>query len=113
MSSARKNRFVRNLLQGMIAVRDEKREHQESLEGSDRPNVKLNEPTVHISEAVERSALSYEEGSEDEWAEAQRYLQNKGWVGLKGRADNSKVYARMEFTGDFAIDQARNFLEDA
>lgn len=113
MSSARENRFVRNLLQGMIAARDEERERQENLEGSDRPGVRLNEPTIHISDAVERSALSYEEGSEDEWADAQLYLRDKGWVDLRGRADNSKVYARMEFTGDFAIERARDFLEDA
>jgi len=97
----------------MIAVRDEEREYQENLPDSERPNVHLTEPTVNTGKAIEQSDLSIEEGNKEEWAEAQRYLQNKGWVELTGEASNSEVYAHMKFTRDFAIEQARDFLKDA
>lgn len=105
--------LARSLLEGMLAIRDEKREYQESLEGSDRPDVSFKEISIKVDEAIDQSDLSREDASEEEWGHAQEFLRQRGFVSLEGEASNSEIYASMTFSSEPDVERARDFLEES
>lgn len=104
--------LARKLLEGVLAVRDENREYQENLEGSDRADVTLNELPIFIGDAIEKSDLSDEDVAHEELGEAQELLRSKGLIILSGEASNSGIYSKMEFPGELVVERARSYLKE-
>lgn len=104
--------YVRNLLRGMIEVRDEEMERR--LDVPEDQQVSYAEPTVSVGDAIERSGLSYEvgeEGNEAQWAAAQQYLHENGLIRLEGGQDQDGLYSSMQFRGTQAVDIGKKSLD--
>ena len=102
--------YVRNLLQGLIAEREEMMEHRKSTDIPEGQEVSYLEPAVNMEDAIERSDLKYEEGNEAEWTEAQQYLSKKGLVTLKGSSDQDGLHSTMQFVSPDAVDLGKQLL---
>lgn len=95
----------------LLSVRDEKREMQESLEGSDDPHVRLNEPKISIGKVAEGLDFPINEpGGEEEVAKVQNELRRRGWIEFVGEPSTQGMISVMQFT-EFGVDQARSFLD--
>lgn len=103
--------YVRNLLQGMIDVREQKMEHARSLDVPEGQEVSYAEPSINVGDAIDRSDLSYKEGNEAEWAAAQQYLHESGLISLEGGSDQDGLYSSMKFIHERAVDRAKDRLK--
>lgn len=103
--------YVHNLLQGMINVREQKMEHAKSLDVPEGQEISYVEPTINVGDAIDRSDLSYEEGNEAKWAQAQHYLRDHSFISLEGGSDQDGLYSQMKFINEQSVDRAKDLLE--
>lgn len=102
--------YVRNLLRGMVELRDEEMQRRKDLDVPEGQEVSYVEPTVEVGDAIEQSDLIYEEGNEDEWVEAQTYLHDKDLITVQGNSDQDGLYSSMQFADSNAVDLAKEIL---
>ena len=95
----------------MIDEREKKMEHAKNLDVPESQEVSYAEPTINVGDAIERSDLSYEDGKEAKWAEAQKYLVENNLISIGGRSDQDDLYSQMQFINEQALDRAKSLLK--